>query len=214
MRKITTPVGELNWCTITGEGKENLSGVMQYKADLILEPVGVNEEHDAFVKSIDKYWTDNKPKDFKRKPKSTGVYFCDNVLDKDGKPTENEDGDKVYDVKGRRALRFKTAVTWPDGKPKLVKTFNSKAKPVHLGDTRIGNGSIGVVSGIMDIYTSVKDAGVTLYLDKIMILKLLEDSGENPFGAMASDEYDFEDTEESFVGSSEEAAPAKGTPRI
>lgn len=213
MQKVTTPIGKLAWVSITGEGKENLSGTLQYKADLLLEPAGVSKEHDAFVASIEKYWEDNKPANFKKKAKSTGVYLNDPMLDENNKPVKNEDDETVYDPKGRRALRFKTATTWPDGKQKVIKTFNSKAKPVDLGDTTIGNGSVGIVSGIMDIYgpTKTKEAGVSLYLDKIMILKLVENEGENPFAAV--DGYDFEDTDESFSGESP-AEESTGRPRI
>lgn len=219
IRKIPqTPKGELAWVVITGEGVENLSGQMQYKTDLILEPEGKNEEHDAFVKSIEDYWLSVKDtvpaykKNPKKKPKSLGVYPCDPLLDEDGNVQKDEEDKTIYDPNGRRALRFKTATTFPDGTHKKVKTYNAKAKEVNLGDTRIGNGSIGRVAGAMDLYsTKVGEAGVTLYLDKIMISKLVE-MDDNAFEA--DEDGEFVDVENDFTGEESEPAEGKAKPRL
>ena len=57
-QKIVTPRGELAWVTITGEGKENMSGNMQYLASIIIDPKNV-PEHQALLDSIDEFWEDH-----------------------------------------------------------------------------------------------------------------------------------------------------------
>ena len=211
--KVISPKGEFAWVTITGEGVENMSGRMQYKVDLILDPKN-NDVDKAFIDSIDTYWAENKPKGFKKKPKSLGWNYCDNVLDDDGQKVEDDEGKKVYDKDGRVSVVFKTATAWPDGKTKIVKTRNSKGGIVQLGDISIGNGSIGYVAGAMDIYTNetkqgtLVDAGVTFYLDELKITKLEEYSGGAQFGDDTDEEAGWtgEDVD-AFAGTDGDAKP-------
>lgn len=207
--KTVTPKGEIAWVTITGEGKENQSGKLQYKADIILDPK--NAEHKAYLNSIDAYWEANKPASFqgtKKKPKSLGYYLCDKKLDKDGVPLKDEELDQfIYDPKGRVTVSFKTGTTFPDGSMKKVKVRNAKGKVVDLGETQIGNGSIGYLAGAMDIYKADKAAGVTLYLDEIKLTKLVEFSGNDAFAGHKADEDEDSWTGEDdspFEGNSEE----------
>lgn len=193
IEKTVTPKGELEWVIITGDGKENLNGQMQYVANLVLDPDNV-PEHAAYIEKIKAYWEENKPKGMKE-PKSLGIYphkVKTDETDDEGKP--------VYAEDGRTNLAFKTGTTFPDGSPKVVKTFNSKAKEVQLGDTKIGNGSVGQISGAMNVYevkgpkNKLIDAGVTLYLDAIKISKLVEFSTDAGFAA------DDDEEDEGFVG--------------
>ena len=206
IEKIKSPKGELQWVTITGEGKENLSGKMKYQANIVIDPQNIPADQ-AIIDKIDAFWEENKPKTFKRKPKSTGYYFHDPVLDEDGEPTYNDDGKKIFDKKGKMHLTFSTDTTFPSGDTKVVKTYNAKANVISLGDKSIGNGSIGYIAGAMGIYTSEKkgaiiDAGVTLYLNGIQLTKFVEftgaddgfaaDEDEDGFTGVDADENDFE----------------------
>lgn len=217
LTSITIGPGELQWVNIAGEGVANMSGTMQYKAQIALAQD--NPEYTRCAALINDYWAENKPKGFKRKPKSTGMSFCDPLLDSEGNQQEDEEGKKMYDPKGRVAFVFKTSTTWPDGNTKVVKTYNSKNAEVHLGTRKIGNGSVGSIQGKIGLYASenptngqVIDAGVTLYLDKIQLRKFEEfagdavtfDTDEAEGGFVGFEEDNFEGTEDGH----EEAKPS------
>lgn len=223
--KVKTPKVELAWVNITGEGKANLNGQMQYVTTGIIDPKN-NADHKAFIDMIDEFWADNKPAFMgaKRKPKSLGYYPCDPKRDAEGQPIKDDEDKIVYDPEGRYALAFKTGTSFPDGSAKVVRIFNAKAKEVALGAKKIGNGSLGFISGAMDIYV-VKDgkgkeldAGVTLYLDAIQLTKLVEYSADAGFEAVEDDEEgegwtgedDFEGEE---IPPEEKSAPKAG-PRL
>jgi len=206
--KTVTPKGELAWVTITGEGKENMSGKMQYKVDLILDPQNV-PEHKAYIDKIDAFWEDNKPEGFKKKAKSKGYYLCTKLLDKDGNPQKDDEDAFIYDPKGKISVSFKTGTTFPDGSPKVIKVRNAKGKIVNLGETQIGNGSLGYVAGAMGTYQQNKgnvvlSAGVTLYLDELKLTKLVEFS-QDAFAGHESDDEDgwTGEDEDAFVGNDE-----------
>jgi hypothetical protein len=212
---IESPKGSLAWVVISGEGKENLSGKMQYKADLILE----GEAAEALKASIDEYFQENKPKGFSKAPKSTGYYpHKAPKLNADGTPELDENGKKVLVETGKTVFSFKTDTTWPkDGSPKLIKVFNSKGNPVQLGETKIGNGSVGRVLGAAGMYevkapgksSAIIDAGVTLYLNAIKLLKLEEYVGGAAFST-SDDDAEYEAIGEEFVGNEEQSAePAR-----
>jgi hypothetical protein len=211
---IESPKGTLEWVLISGEGKENLSGKFQYKADLILE----GEAAEALKTSIDEYFQENKPKGFSKAPKSTGYYpHKAPQLDANGNPVLNEDGKKVLVETGKTVFSFKTDTTWPkDGSQKVIKVFNSKGNPVVLGETKIGNGSIGRVLGAAGMYevkapgksAAIIDAGVTLYLNAIKLLKLEEYVGGVAFST-SDDDAEYEAIGEEFVGEEAPAEPAR-----
>jgi hypothetical protein len=128
---ITTPIGELRWVTVTGAGRENLSGDMQYSADVVL-PMAEAQE---LVDKLDAFWESNKPKAVKT-AKSMG-----------------------YKVLEDEAVSFtlKTKTAYPSGDPKKVKIFNSQVKQVEIPDgTRIANGSRGRLAGVAAIYQAGK----------------------------------------------------------
>lgn len=212
LKKTKSPKGELRWVNIAGEGKENLQGVPQYLASILLDDRV--PEHAAYMDEIEAFWEENRPKGIDE-AKSLGFYPL----------TEKSDDGKKVPVEHMFYATYKTGITFPDGSPKKVKTFNAKAVQVDLGDQRIGNGSAGRIAGAMDIYT-VKDtkgrimqAGVTLYLDAIMLTKFVPYTGSSPF-----DDEDA-DTEDGWTGADEDTgfepepdAPAatstKAPPRI
>lgn len=208
-KKIETARGSLEWVVITGEGKPNMSGKLQYLASLVLE--GATAE--ALKAEIDAFWEENKPAKFSKAPKSLGYYEH-----KEPTGEVDEDGKKIYVPTGKTMFSFKTGTEYTDGKPKVIKVYNSKGNLVQLGDTKIGNGSIGRIKGAMGIYENTQpktkqivDAGVTLYLDSIMLLKL-EQYAEAGFSATEED-AEFDAIGEEFVGEEVQAeaaaAPAK-----
>ncbi len=212
--QIKTPAGELKWVIITGEGRENMSGKLKYFADLVLPEE--SDEAQKLKASIDDFWKANKPADFRKKPKSLGYrQEMTKVLDENGEETYNEEGEVVYEPTGNLKFSFATDTTWAkSGDPKVIKTYNSKGNPVNLGDKKIGNGSVGNIGGAMGIYTvdtkgKITDAGVTLYLNSIRILKLEEFNAEESWddagmdgGWTGENNWDADD------------APQGGTPRL
>lgn len=218
LKKVVSPKGVLEWVIITGEGKANLSGKLQYTANIVLDPKNI-KEHADWLAEVDAYWEANKPKGFKGEAKSKGYYLHDLVLDAEGNPKLDEKGKKIYDENGKVYVAYKTGTTFASGDPKVIKIFNAKAKRVELGETKIGNGSIGYLSGAMDIYTNrgpkgnLIDAGVTFYLDAIQLTKLVAYEGPDA-GFKADEEVDddaFMGVDDEFTG--EAAAPA-AAPRL
>lgn len=209
---IETPKGSLEWVLISGEGKENLSGKLQYKADLVLE----GEPAAALKATIDAFYQETKPKGAPKTPKSTGYYPHKlPKLAEDGTPELDEDGKKILLETGKTVFSFKTDTTWPkDGSQKVIKVFNSKGNPVQLGDTKIGNGSVGRILGAAGIYEvkakngALIDAGVTLYLNAIKLLKLEEYIGGAQF-SNSDDDAEYEAVGEEFVGNEEATEPAR-----
>ena len=202
--KFKSPKGALEWVTISGEGKENLSGKLQYVANVVIS------EDDPVIAKIEEFWKDNKPKGFKKPAKSNGVY---------PHKTRSEDSDE-YEEDGDYYLAFKTGTTYPDGSTKKVQVYNAKAAKVELPEsTSIGNGSIGIISGTMGIYTTkskagaIIDAGVTLYLDAIQLLRLEEFTQDAGFEADEDGDWT---GDEGWEGAEESTTttPAKGSPRL
>ena len=216
VQKIATPKGKLEWVTISGEGKENLSGKQKYLASIVLH------KDAQIVKDIEEYWNENKPKGFKagRKSDTNKKGFKSNGVYPHDVPTGevDEDGDKIYERDEKNiVLRFSTDTTFPDGKAKTIGIYNAKNRKVALPEgTMIGNGTIGCISGAMGIYENQSDAGVTLYLNDIQIIKLEEYSQDAGFGTY-EDEEDGWTGEPDFEGEPEpeaEASEEKAKPRL
>lgn len=185
-KQFFSPKGELFWTNIRGEGKENMSGKMQYVSTLVLE----NDQH-PIVQELEQFWEENKPKNFKKAPKTSGWYYYDAIKDEDGEFVLDEEGNKTFDKNGRIALQFKTGTTFPDGKNKVVGIYNAAGKPVQgITENIVGNGSIGKIKGAMGIYVNmtpngktIVDAGVTLYLNAIQVSKLEKYTADAGFDA-------------------------------
>ena len=196
----------LMWSKITGEGEENQSGKMQYLQSAILDPKN-NKDDAATIKAIDDFWEEHRPAE-KRKAKSLGYYLNDPLLDAEGEKQFDEDDHLVRDPDGKVILTFKTGTTFPDGKAKVVKLFNSKNKVISLGDQIIGNESEGIVSGTMGLYITksknkITNAGVTLYLDAVQIKKFVAYEGADAGFGASEDEDGFtgvDDDGEGFTG--------------
>ena len=179
-QNFISPIGELEWVVISGEGVEGMNAGDPYKyvANIVLDKQGSKNVKDK----IDSFWKLNRPKVVKT-PKATGLYQHKVKTEE----IDNDTGKPVYAATGSQYLRMSTRITWPNGNTKKVKVFNAKGAEITLGDTKIGNGSLGRLIGVIDIYAikdsrgNISSAGVTFYLQSIQISKLLEyDAGVLP----------------------------------
>lgn len=200
-----SPVGDLEWVFITGEGKEDLQGVMKYQADVVLSA----EVGEQVKESVMSFWEENKPRGAKQ-PKSIGLY-PHTVKDEEASKAE---GENIYKKTGKVVIRFKTGTEYVSGDQKIIKTFNSKGNEVSLHGKKIGNGSRGRCIGSIAIYNIGKATqGVTFYLDAVQLSKFVEFVGSaTPSGAIDEEDGDFEGVEGSPTPLEDEEAPAK--PRL
>lgn len=183
---VQTPKGELQWVFASGEGKENKNGVKKYQASVVVP----DEQAKPFCDQIDAFWKENKPKGAKQ-PNTCG--YRPHTVASDEK---DEDGDTVYvEVPGFTEFFMSTNAAWPDGKPRKINIFNAKNQPVAL-TKKIGNGSIGRLAGVMDIYDVSNNTGVNLYFSAIKLLKL-EEYQDGPSFADDDDDAEYEDA---FMG--------------
>jgi hypothetical protein len=198
---VDTPIGDLEWVIISGEGSEDLNGNMKYKASMVLDLE--KQAHSEFVAMVKDFWNTNKPKAFKKAEADSMGLYPHRV------PTGNKDenGDPIYEETGKVIVVFKTGTTFKDGKPKTVKVFNAKGAEVLLGDKKIANGSRGRLGGVMAIYTTtdrsgnkIVNSGVTFYLNKVQLTKFVEFVGEG-FDAIEDAEV-----EEAFEGTGDMGA--------
>ena len=192
---IDSPIGNLEWVHIDGEGKPDLQGVPKFSVDVVLSP----EQAEPFKAMVNEYWEQNKPKGAKE-AKSLGVY-PHTVKDE---AASKEAGETVYKETGNTVVRFKTGTAYQSGDSKVVKIFNSKGHEVSLQGKKIGNGSRGRVNGVMAIYNINKaTCGVTFYLNAIQLSKLVEYAGV-AFKPMDDDEGDFEGVDGGMGGIADE----------
>jgi hypothetical protein len=170
--KIKTPLGELKYVFITGEGRNQAmpgnDERMQFVASL--ELIKDSAQHKALVASINEEWDAYKVKAGLKpavQPKTNGIKA---VLDKE----TGAETDKIL-------VTFKTDTKWKDGKPQVIKVFDHKGADittaVHNAGWSIGTGSTGVIHGS----ASGNDVGgahkVTLYLTAVQIAKLVKYEG-------------------------------------
>jgi hypothetical protein len=201
---IDSPVGDLEWVFIDGEGKKDLQDVPKYQVDVVLTP----ETAKSFVKLVEKFWEDNKPKGAKD-AKSLGIY-PHMVKDEEA---SKEAGENVYKETGNTVVRFKTNITYASGDPKVIKIFNSKGNEISLHGKKIGNGSRGRVNGVMAIYNINKaTCGVSFYLNAIQLSKFVEFTGGANFDEI--EDGDFEGVEGEMGGIADEQSDAPTKPRL
>lgn len=170
-----TPVSEIQWITITGEGKPTMSGdKFQYTATAVLSEVQAK----TILDELQVFWKDNRPKGAlakQSKPVVKPYMVKTDEVDVDGDPIKvhktDDAGGKLY------VMQAKTYTTNKDGKPTRVPVLNSKGKPVVLGDKIIGAGSRGVIHGAIGIYNVDGSNGLTWYLNKVQLTKFVEYEG-------------------------------------
>jgi len=191
MKAITIkqpPVGKLEWVFIIGDGRnqamEGQPEKMKKTASLVLNKD--SKEAKGLIAQIDATWEQYKTENHKIKaatqPKSLGYKA---VKDKDTGAETNE-----------LSFTFSTNSMWPDGKPNNIKTYNSKGQQVDMGETIIGNGSLGVVHGSMGGYEYAGSFGISLYLTAVQVAKLVEGQGVEVDAADISAAGDFDHTED------------------
>lgn len=224
---IITPVGEIHWANIKGQGKlkYNKKDEYEYTATLYLS----KKEAEPLIEAIDELLEkppvgcDLKSKGYKEllKDKEGNLYFPN----KNGKVIIKVDGEKKDITKecaasGVLAFPFKTGVTFPDGKPKIINVFDSSkpARKVDLGERRIGNGTKGRINGKMKMYSDESEYGATLFLNSIQItsFKAYEGGDAGFDDAAEGDFYGFDDGD-SFEDTSEDGASqeqTKAKPRL
>jgi hypothetical protein len=184
---VTTPIGDLEWTIISGEGKESLNGTPKYQSTVVVSA----EAAKPLLDQIEKFWQDNRPKSVAT-PKSTGVK--PHQIDT-GKVDENT-GKKIYQPDGKIAITLSTGTSYKDGKAKKIPVANAKGAIVDLLDKKIGNGSRGLLKGLMSVYEvktpkgAITDAGVTLYLNSVQLTKFVEYTGGDSFAEVTDTEGD------------------------
>ncbi len=195
--KHTSPLGELSWVYITGNGKRNYNDDGDiFSATITLAGDAVTEEKAR----IDAFYEEHQ---IKGATKEADGYYHPYVLDKDGEKIPLKDAkDKVIPKMFEQnedllCIVYKTGITWPDGKPKVITTYNAAGEKVSLGQTRIGNGSTGCLAGQMSMFDrgGGKEDGVTHYLNAVQVATLVAfEGGDN-----------FDKHEGGFVGVDEES---------
>ena len=205
--KVVTPLGELHYVNISGQGKENYDeDDYEYVASIRLTGDAA-EKLKAEIEEI----VELRPKG--DDVKSRG--YKELVKTKDGNlrsPTLKKPKTDDEEATGIFEFLFKTNTTYADGKTKKIGTRNAANQPVSLGNARIGNGTIGCISGKMRGKSYKKEWSVTLYLNAVQITKFVEYVGDDGFEAQKVDEDSFmgiEDAETGFVGQPEGEAPAE-----
>ncbi len=151
-QKIESPEGKLMYVTIDGQGtKHPKAKDYNYECSVLVD----KKEAKTFKKMVLDYFDANRPRGFKGDP-------------------DNEKN-ITREVDGGYLITFKTRAEF-EGKGKTkVGIYNSDAEEVTLPeDVKIGNGSVGLMSGAMDVYGDKLEAGVSLYLSNIMIYELVE----------------------------------------
>jgi hypothetical protein len=215
--KVATPVGELHWCSIKGQGKLNYNqdGYV-YQASVFLSGEKAEElkaKIDEVIGTIPK-GKNLKSSGYKDVYKSEeGKYFCESGNRSAG------DGDEKTEF---TCFTFTTRTTYEDGRPTIISIYNSgkkteanpsgKPKKINLGDRGIGNGSLGAISGTLHRNENGKDISCSLFLKAIQITKYIEYSGDAGFDSQ--EDGDFEDVEsdgtEGFAeDTTQEEKPAK-----
>lgn len=180
-------VHELAWVTITGQGKKKydpenklddsdpLSYV--YQASAVLNKA----QKEEVEKRLNAFWLENRPaKGIKQNYNLIRAEVADK-LDKSGNPVLDSDGDPIKEETGRYYLAFTTNTHIAKGKgatrtltPKSIKVLRPDGKtPLNLGDKQIGNGSTGIIHGILTINDFKSNEGLSLYLTAVQLKKFV-----------------------------------------
>lgn len=177
---VVTPVGELHYVQISGQGKLNYNedGYV-YTATINLTGEAAEElkaKCDEVVGEIAK-GENLKTRGYRELLKDAeGIYT----------PTSNtKERDADAEKTGIIAFTFSTETTFADGKTKKISVYNSANPPtrINLGDKKIGNGSKGAISGRLRRYKKGKDVGVSLFLNAVQLVEFKEYVDDAGFGA-------------------------------
>jgi ABC-type oligopeptide transport system substrate-binding subunit len=159
-RSILIGRSKAKWAFLT-KSRESLSGVKQYSITAEMS----QEDAAPIIKEIEEVF---KESGIKKQPKSMGY-------------KTNEEGNIEFSAK--------TNAFFADGSANSVPIFDSKGKKVDLGDKLLGNGSEIRVKVTAATYEAGANAGVTLYLNSVQILKFIEYEGMESFDAVEGDGF-------------------------
>lgn len=206
---MVTEVGDLHWVNIFGQGKLN------YNEDGYDYTATVHLSGEAANKAKAKIDEVLGPIPEGKKVKSKG--YRELYKDADGNlytPSESKPASEGK-PSGIFAFQFKTGVTLPDGRTKVVGVFNKDAKKINLGDRKVGNGSKGAISGKLQRYEKGKEIGVSLFLHAIQLTEFVEYSDDAGFEEQEGS-FDAPVDEESGFSGQAETKPevAKEKPRL
>ena len=201
--KVTSPKGEALWCKIDKPDRAfNKKGT--YSVDLVCDPEGPGvpefiDKLESLRDTVLEQANKGKPKPRQYKPRD--VYKED--YDKDGEPT------------GNIVFKFKMNNV-DDRKPgqNKVKLVGPKASAGEIPMVTIGNGSTIRCAGFANPYAMASDKtiGVSLILEKVQLINLIEfgggdefedEEGELPEGVAKDDE--FTDEEGNYEEESDDA---------
>ena len=191
--KLRTPVGELNWVKVTGEGKLKMDAAGDKPEDFIYTAsVIISDEYaDRLQNTLNEFWRKVKPNGIGKQSYSLIKDEKDYTLDENGDKQYDEDGDVITHLTGRKFLVAKTNVVWPDGKPNSIKINDFARNIIDLEQTgEIGNGSTGVIAGVVGAQFNPSNPGLMFFLQGIQLKTLVPYTGS---------EVEMEDTGEALV---------------
>ena len=172
--KIKTPIGELLYVAVRGTGAQNYDGDgYEYKASIKLP----KKDGKKLYKKIVDFFNENKPSKCKDDAPANNIYH------------KTDDGDMLF--------TFKTKVEF-DGKPVKVRIYNSKNEEKEPPEgTLIGNGSKGVISGQLAVYSNKKgdNAGVSMFLNGIQLAKFVPYVPDSGFDEIDGEFEDFDNAD-------------------
>lgn len=182
MLTFKTPLCELSWASISGQGKlkydpNNLldkddSSNYIYTITCTLTAAQAELVREAFTK----FWREEKPKGVtKQKYELIKPEMVPDLID--GKEQKDEDDAIVKKHTGRYTLMAKTTTVWPSGDANVVKVMRANGQPLNLGKKVIGIGSTGVVHGQIGISAFKGNEGLAFYLGAVQLKKFVEYSG-------------------------------------
>lgn len=215
LTKVVTPVGELHWVNIQGQGKQNYNqDGYNYVATVHL----TGEDAEGLKAKIDEVLGD-VPKG--KTVKSTGYrqLFKDKEgtlrsPNKEGKiMVDGEDITAECELTDIWAFTFTTGTTYADGKTKQINVYNAKSKKVDMGERQIGNGSEGAISGKMRRFERGKEIGVSLFLHAVQLTKFEAYEGDAGFEEQEGDFDGVDETDGDFETQSE-GSSEKSKPRL
>lgn len=208
---VVTPVGELHYVNISGQGKLNYNeDGYNYVATVNLTGKPAEElkaKIDAVIGEIPK-GKNLRSKGYRELLKDeNGIYTPTGM-------TKERDGNA--EATGIFAFGFSTPTKLSDGKAKKISVYNSSSPPtrIDLGDKKIGNGSKGAISGKMQRYEKGKDIGISLYLNAVQLVEFVEYTGDAGFeaqegGYIGDDNFNQETTSETVTESTAKVEPKK-----
>jgi len=199
-RPIKTPMGELMYVFIKGEGRNTaMAGQperMQYVASIRFKEG--SPEHKEFEAQLWDLWREYQEKTgFKGKPAKTdkGEYMIGlkkEYISEGSGEIDPETGQVRKIPSGYVLANFKTNTTWADGNPKVVKVFDFKGRDITEAyqnvDWAIGNGTIGKIYGVASANNAGGKHKISLYLSGVQIIKNLQKY--SPDGIADVDQYD------------------------